>query len=65
MSNKEEIQKIVDEKNNTDPGWLCPLDKKNCQKDCWCFQDAYVREHEYSDNCDQAGFRCINAMFGC
>jgi hypothetical protein len=67
MATKEEIQKLVDEKNNTDPDWFCPLIKDKCRKDCWCFQKSYLQAsggvYSEASYC-QAGFQCTNDMFG-
>ena len=72
---RAEAEKLVDERNQQDPDWFCPLINGKCRADCVNFSPAYVSSatermgkrgmlHDIKDdNFELFGYYCTNAAF--
>jgi len=69
---RAEAEKLVDERNQQDPDWFCPLINGDCTKRCVNFSNAFVTSrtegkgmlHDIKDtDFEVLGFVCTNHQF--
>lgn len=64
LLSEQQAKEAVEELQNKEPDWFCPLIKGTCRKDCVCYAKARARPiyHDAADwGFDEAS--CDNAMF--